>query len=56
MGFFDREVNGDFDRMFDLNNDGMLDTMELGLQYSYIDAMSKELEGYDSEDDDNDYY
>ncbi len=36
MGFFDHEVESSFDRMFDLDRDGILDAGEQVLQMDYI--------------------
>ncbi len=36
MGFFDKEVQGSFDRLFDYNRDGVLDVNEQGFQLQYI--------------------
>lgn len=49
MGFFDRDVENGFDRMFDFNRDGELDRMEQAMQYDYIDS---EICSDDSDEDD----
>lgn len=51
MGFMDKKVQNNFDKMFDLNKDGWLDPVEQGLQLSYIDRMAREMEADDDEDD-----
>lgn len=43
MGFFD------FERLFDLNHDGMLDPLEKGLEFTVIEDIMN-----DDEDEDND--
>ena len=43
-------TNGIFVDMFDLNNDGNLDTLEQGLEFMFLDQITKE----ESDDSDND--
>lgn len=43
-------INGIFGDMFDLNNDGNLETFEQGLEFMFLDQLSKE----ESDDSDND--
>ena len=47
MDFFDREVDGSLDEMFDMNRDGVLDMNEQGFELEFL----KE----DDSDDDGDY-
>ena len=35
MGFFDRDVKNGFDRMFDWNDDGKLDSFEQANQFEF---------------------
>ena len=49
MGFFDRDVKNSFDRLFDLNHDGVLSPGEQAFQMDFI---MKEMESNDSDDDD----
>ena len=51
MGFWDREVQGPFDDLFDLNSDGTLDPFEHAYQDDYI---IREMEGDTSGENDND--
>lgn len=51
MGFMDKQVQNNFDKMFDLNKDGILDLTEQGLQHSYIERMARELEDDDEDSD-----
>ncbi len=48
MGFFDREVRGSFDRLFDLNHDGALDPAEQAFQMDFI---TRDMEEQDDTDD-----
>ena len=50
MGFFDRDVKNGFDRMFDWNDDGKLDSFEQANQFEFEQRMLEE----DSVDDDED--
>lgn len=52
MGFWDRDVENSFDKMFDFNRDGKLSPVEQGMQFDFIDRMSRE---DDEEEDDDDY-
>ena len=45
-------INGIFGDMFDLNNDGNLDTFEQGLEFMFIDELIKA----ESDDSDNDEF
>ncbi len=36
MGFLDRSVENSFNRLFDLNRDGVLDPVEQAVQLDYI--------------------
>ena len=51
MGFFDREVRGSFDRLFDLNRDGALDPAEQAFQMDFITRDMEEQEDIDDEDE-----
>lgn len=37
MGFFKRDVENGFDRMFDFDRDGELDMAEQAMQFDYLD-------------------
>ena len=39
MDFFDREVDGGLDEMFDMNRDGVLDMNEQGLSWNFLKKM-----------------
>ncbi len=43
-------TNGIFGNMFDFNNDGNLDAFEQGLEFMFLDQLSKD----ESDDSDND--
>jgi hypothetical protein len=43
-------TNGIFDDVFDFNNDGNLDALEQGLEFMFINELTKE----ESDDSDND--
>lgn len=46
MGFFDKEVKGSFDRLFDYNRDGVLDVNEQGFQLQYtLDSIDRDFHG-----------
>ena len=47
MDFFDREVDGSLDEMFDMNRDGVLDINEQGFELEFLEE--------DDSDDDDDY-
>ncbi len=47
MDFFDREVDGSLDEMFDMNRDGVLDMNEQGFELEFLEE--------DDSDDDDDY-
>lgn len=53
MGFFDKEVKNSFDRMFDLNEDGLLDPTEQQLQISYLEGIGLEMNADDELDDED---
>lgn len=53
MGFFDKEVKNNFDRMFDLNEDGLLDPTEQQLQISYLEGIGLEMNADDELDDED---
>ena len=44
-------INGIFGDMFDLNNDGSLDALEQGMEFMFLDQLTKE-ESDDSNNDD----
>ena len=52
MGFWDRDVENSFDRMFDMNRDGVLDPAEQAFQLNFITGQMEEEER--SEDDEFD--
>lgn len=52
MGFFDRDVKNSFDRMFDWNDDGKLDSFEQANQFEFEQRMLEEDSVDDDEDDD----
>ena len=54
MGFFDRDVKNGFDRMFDWNDDGKLDSFEQANQFEFEQRMLEEDSVHDDEDDDDD--
>lgn len=54
MGFFDRDVKNSFDRMFDWNDDGKLDSFEQANQFEFEQRMLEEDSVDDDEDDDDD--
>lgn len=54
MGFFDRDVKNSFDRMFDWNDDGKLDSFEQANQFEFEQRMLEEDSVDDDEDDDED--
>lgn len=42
---FERDVFGSLDEMFDMNGDGLLDSLEEGLEFSFLqDALEDEEE------------
>ena len=51
MGPWDDEVESGFDDMFDLNKNGMLDSIERAFQMEFLDEMSKKDEFSDDDDD-----
>ena len=53
MGFFDKDVKNGFDKMFDLNKDGVLDPGEQAMQFAFVDKISRE-EYSDEEEDELD--
>ena len=42
MGFWSGDVNSSFDRIFNMNGDGTLDSIEQGLKFQIIDQMCEE--------------
>lgn len=54
MVFFDRDVKNSFDRMFDWNDDGKLDSFEQANQFEFEQRMLEEDSVDDDEDDDED--
>lgn len=54
MGFFDRDVKNGFDRMFDWNDDGKLNSFEQANQFEFEQRMLEEDSVDDDEDDDDD--
>ena len=54
MGFFDRDVKNGFDRMFDWNDDGKLDSFVQANQFEFEQRMLEEDSVDDDEDDDDD--
>ena len=54
MGFFDREVKGSFDGLFDLNRDGVLDPAEQAFQLDFIMRDMEEQDDTDEEELDPD--
>ena len=48
MGLFDRDVKNGFDRMFDINHDGILGPGEQAMQFAFVDEMIRK-----NEPDDN---
>ena len=54
MGFFDRDVKNSFDRMFDWNDDGKLNSFEQANQFEFEQRMLEEDSVGDDEDDDDD--
>lgn len=54
MGFFDRDVKNGFDRMFDWNDDGKLDSFEQANQFEFEQRMLEEDSVDNDEDDDDD--
>lgn len=51
MGFLDRDVKNGFDKMFDLNKDGVLDPGEQAMQYAFVDKISREKYSGEEEDE-----
>lgn len=52
MGFFDRDVKGGYDRLFDYNRDGKLDAFEQAMQWDDLDRVLSD--DTDFEDDEED--
>lgn len=56
MGFWDRDVENSFDRMFDYNRDGHLDMFEQAMQYEFLEEgmrnLASNVEDSDSFDED----
>lgn len=60
MGFWDRDVENSFDRMFDYNRDGHLDMFEQAMQFEFLEDETRSMAGdvvddSDSFDDEFDY-
>lgn len=55
MGFFDRDVHGGLDRMFDFNHDGVLDSREQMAELMYWDDVVNENENDDEDVDPEDF-
>lgn len=51
MGFWDRNVENSFDRMFDMNRDGVLDPVEQAFQLDYIASQMEEENRSDDDDE-----
>ncbi len=51
MDFFDREIDGGFDEMFDMDRDGVLDTIEEGIETEYEPSGKFEWEDDDDEEE-----
>ena len=51
MGFWDRNVENSFDRMFDMNRDGILDPVEQAFQLDYIASQMEEENRSDDDDE-----
>ena len=45
MGFFDRDVKNSFDRMFDWNDDGKLNSFEQANQFEFEQRMPVSCQG-----------
>lgn len=45
MGFWDNEVNGSFDRMFDFNRDGRLSAAEEAFKYDFLNSFENDSGG-----------
>lgn len=60
MGFWDRDIENSFDRMFDYNRDGHLDMFEQAMQFEFLEDETRSMAGdvvddSDSFDDEFDY-
>ena len=60
MGFWDRDIENSFDRMFDYNRDGHLDMFEQAMQFESLEDETRSMAGdvvddSDSFDDEFDY-
>ena len=51
MGFWDRNLENSFDRMFDMNRDGVLDPVEQAFQLDYIAGQMEEENRSDDDDE-----
>lgn len=56
MAIFDREVRCGFDSIFDLDEDGVLDPIEQGMEYEFLERESEEDDYDDDDDDDDDFW
>lgn len=52
MGFWDRDVENSFDRMFDYNRDGHLDMFEQAMQFEFLEEEMRSTAG-DVDDSDS---
>lgn len=52
MGFWDRDVENSFDRMFDYNRDGHLDMFEQAMQFEFLEEEMRNTTG-DVDDSDS---
>lgn len=50
-GFWNRDVENSFDRMFDYNRDGYLDMFEQAIQYEFLEGKMKSTAGDVDESD-----
>ncbi len=59
MGFWNNDVDNNFDAMFDFDRDGTLDVAERAAQLDYIQQEDEEIErglgDWDDYDDDDDW-
>ncbi len=54
MGFWDRDVENSFDRMFDMNRDGVLGPVEQGFQLDFLTCQMEEDDCADEDEDELD--
>lgn len=55
MGFWDRDVENSFDRMFDYNRDGHLDMFEQAMQFEFLEEEMRSAAGDVDDSDSFDY-